>query len=70
MIVKRYSLTVPVCQIDILSNRVCAVTVSSDTINLLIINVCMPVDDGFLNIFRIFNDVINEVARQINILIN
>ena len=63
MIIWKRSLTVPVYQINTLCNRVCAATINSDTINLLIINVYMPVDDGSLNSFNIFNDVINEINR-------
>ena len=65
MVVWNRSLTVPICQVETFNDHVCAVTLSSNSNNLLIINIYMPVDDGSLNSFNIFNDVLSEISRLI-----
>ena len=65
MIIWKKSLTIPLSQVETTNNRICAATLTSGKINLLIVSVYMPVDDGSNSSFEEFADVLIELFRLI-----
>ena len=56
----------PFSPISNTSSRVCAVVARSQTINLLIISVYMPIDDNSDNNHDLYGDTLNEISALIN----
>ena len=63
MIIWKHSINVPIFQLNTLNDRVCAITLVSNTTNMLVLSVYMPNDDGSNESFNEFSDVLIEVLR-------